>query len=289
MELHAKGRLTGSLIGVLIVLAASCTDTTPAATSTPPPTAAPPADSRQPAPSLDREVHDTWIAAAVAPNVATAGERFVVTPTAAVQHRCGVAIAFYTPIPWGGGELIGVLLGGGEWVPFDPAVSTTVLDCLPPPASDPIEARVPAELADGLYEACISSIGGPDGCGLLRLVRPGSIASDAADATADPDRVAPGDGFTVTPADDDARVCSRYELHTGVGGRLDLLGFPASDGGIQLPVPGATTTVPRCGAVGGVSTVPVTFVAPDVPDGPYLFCLASRFEPNGCARVMIER
>ena len=268
---------------IVVVVSASCTDTVPAATSTP--TATPPPGSQQPAPTAAGQPVDNFISAEIAPNVATAGQRVLVTPFATAQPTCGVTMAFYDPYLWGGDELIGVLLAMGDWVPFDPGVTTTLLACLPPPVSDASPVRIPNELADGLYRACI----GANGCDLLRVVRPGEIPSEAAEAAATPIVVAPGDGFTVTPADDDARVCSRYELHTGVGGGLDLLGFPASDGDVQLPVPGATTTVPMCGAVGGVWTAPVTFVAPDVPDGPYLFCLASRFEPNGCARVMIER
>jgi hypothetical protein len=90
-----------------------------------------------------------------------------------------------------------------------------------------------------------------------------------------------------TPADGAAPVCDRHELHVGVDGELELVGFPNTSGGVGLPVPGATTTVPRCGAVGGVPSGPVTFVTPDVPDGPYLLCLAYRSERGSCARIEV--
>lgn len=283
MPRSVRRRPAGSLLGVLVVVAISCTDTVPAATSSPP-TAMPPPGS-QPIPADTRQPDDAYIAAEIAPNVATADQRIVVAPFASAQPTCGITMAFYDPYLWGDGELIGVLLATGEWVPHDPSVSTTVLACLPPPVSDPMTAHIPTELVDGLYRACI----GTNGCDLLRIVRPGELPSEADGGIAAPIAVAPGDEFVVTPGDADARVCHRFELHVGVGDGLELVGFPTTDGNVSLPVPGATTTVPLCGVGSGVPPGPVTFVAPDVPTGHYLFCLASRFDPFGCARVTIER
>lgn len=289
-----------ALLAAVAIVSVACTDSVPVATTTdPPPTAAatpahsPPTATRptelqQPLPTLGPHGAGVVIGAEIVPNVATADQQVVVTPVAPVERTCGVAMALYDPYLWGDRELIGVLLDTGDWAPFDPNVTTTVLTCLPPPASDPISARIPDGLADGLYQACVGSIGSAEGCNLLRIVRPGEIAAGAADADAEPVAVAPGDGFTVTPTGD-AAVCSRFELIVGVGGELELVGFPTADGDVQFDVPGATTTAPRCGADTGVRPGPITFVAPDVPAGTYLFCLASRFDPIGCARVTIDR
>ena len=228
-----------------------------------------------------------WLGASVEPNVVAAGDRFEVTPRTPVDPTCGVAMAFYTPMPYGAGRLIGVVLVNDAWQPNEPGVSTTLPPCLPPPVSDPVAARVPAELTPELLEVCIDAVTNADGCGLVRVVRPGVIAVDSGGATAQPVVVAPGDEFTITPADDAAPVCDRHELYVAVDGELELVGFPNPSGGVGLPVPGATTTVPRCGAVGGVPSEPVTFVTPDVPDGPYLLCLAYRSERGSCARIEV--
>ncbi len=285
------GRAPLAAVVAVTTVVTACTDTLPVETrpSAPQPSATAPAETKQPTPSIGPHGTGEFIGAEIAPVVASAGQDVVVRPVEAVTPTCGVTLAFYDPYLWGDRELIGVLLGTGEWAPFDPSVTTTLLACVPPPVSAPLTARLPDGLADGLYQACIGAIGSAHGCNLLRVIRPGEIDSDAAEGAAEPVVVAPGEGFTLTPADDDALVCGRFELVVGVGAELELVGFPTPDGDVYFDVPGATTTAPRCGIDTGVPPGPVTFVAPDVPDGSYLFCLASRFDPPGCARVTIER
>jgi hypothetical protein len=185
--------------------------------------------------------------------------------------------------------LLGVLLGE-EWAPYDPAVSTTVLACLPPAVSSPVDVRVPDQIAAGLAEVCIAGVGAPEGCGLLRVVRPEQIDAAGFGAVAAPGVVAPGDAFAVTPATPSSTVCSRFEMYVGVDGDLDLVGFPDRTGTIGLPVPGATTTVPSCdtGARVEAPGEPVELVAPEVPPGDYVICLAFRDERDSCAHLVIE-
>lgn len=260
--------------------------TTPTETDVATP-ASSPGDEQQPPPTLGRHGTGGVIGADISPDVATAGQQIIATPAGSVEPTCGVTMAFYDPYLLGDRELVGMLLGNRTWVPFDPDVTTTLPPCLPPPISDPVAARVPDGLADGLYQACVGAIGTAEGCALLRVIRPGEFTAAAAGAAADPLLVAPGDEFTVTRGE--AQVCSRFELLVGFDGALELVGFPTQEGDVHFDVPGATTTAPRCGSDTGVPPGPVTFVAPDVPDGPYLFCLASRFDPPGCARVTIQR
>ncbi|NNE12462.1 MAG: hypothetical protein HKN41_09490 [Ilumatobacter sp.] len=215
-----------------------------------------------------------------------ADDWFEVTPSAPIAPVCGTRMIFYTPVPNGQGELIGVILLNDEWQPHQPGVTTTLPPCAPPPVSVPIGGRVPAELPAVLHEVCLSDVTQGRGCGLLRVVRPGPIDVDSAAASAEPTTVAPGDEFVVVPTDD-ALVCSRHELLVEVGGELDLVGFPNPDGDVFLPVPGATTTVPRCGAFAGVASEPVTLVTPDLPDGQYVLCLASRHNRGSCARLEV--
>lgn len=239
------------------------------------------------APTTARPWIGDWHGATVTPNVVAAGDRFELTPIEPVEPTCGVTVRFYTAVPYGQGELIGAVLLGDVWAPHDASVTSTLLPCDPPSVSAPVSARVPAELAAGLSLACIDDVTEGAGCSLLRVVVPGEIDDDATIATADPAVVAPGQTFIVTPALVDTVVCSRHELLVGVGGALDLVGFPTADGLVGLPVPGATTTVPRCGPVAGIATEPVEYVTPDLPDGAYAICLAFRTQADGCARIEV--
>lgn len=278
-------------IAIVAVVLTGCTDSVDSVDSFPDPTPASPADTAAddaPESLTSRPLVDPWIAARVAPNVVGADDWFEVTPSATVAPICGVRMTFYTPVPQGQGELIGALLLNDEWQPHEPGVTTTLPPCVPPSVSDAVGGRVPAELAAALHEVCLSGVTQGEGCGLLRVVRPGQIDVDSAGASAEPTTVAPGDEFVVEPADD-ALVCNRHELLVRVDGELDLVGFPTRSGVVALPVPGATTTVPTCGAVAGYPSEPISFVTPDVPDGEYLFCLAFRTDRGSCARIEVLR